>query len=172
MPGVFSVILESLANIITIKQDTFEKLIKDETIFKNIKSDLNSVLDNYNNAIDKNSEIKFRRKINGLSNSINHKRLTNAEKLRQPFDQLQIKLSSKDEAAIDFRNDLLHGNILMSNETTRTSKEIDNKMLYASAKLYTLISKLILKNSGYNGYVINHAKFYNKNAKEEYFEII
>jgi hypothetical protein len=172
MPGVFSVILESLANIITIKQDNIEKLIKDETIFKNIKSDLNSVLDNYTNAIDKNAEIKFRRKINGLSNSINHKRLTNAEKLRQPFDQLQIKLSYEDEAAIDFRNDLLHGNILMNNETTRTSKEIDNKMLYASAKLYTLLSKLILKNSGYNGYVINHAKFYNKNSKEDYFEEI
>jgi hypothetical protein len=172
MPGVFSVILESLANIIITKQNTIEKLIANETLFNKIKSDLNAVLDNYANAIDENAEIKFRRKINGLSNSINHKRLTNAEKLRQPFDQLQIKLSSKDEAAIDFRNDLLHGNILMSNETTRTSKEIDNKMLYASAKLYTLISKLILKNSGYNGYVINHAKFYNKNAEEEYFEII
>ncbi len=172
MPGVFSVILESLANIITIKQDTIEKLIKDETIFENIKCDLNTVIDKYANEIGENAEIKFRRKINGLSNPINHKRLTNAEKLRQPFDQLKIKLSYEDEAAIDFRNDLLHGNILMNNETTRTSKEIDNKMLYASAKLYTLLSKLILKNSGYNGYVINHAKFYNKNSKEEYFEII
>lgn len=172
MPGVFSVILESLANIITIKQDTIEKVIKDDTIFKKIKSDLNTVLDNYANEIGESAEIKFRRKINGLSNTINHKRLTNAEKLRQPFVQLQIKLSDEDEATINFRNDLLHGNILMNNETTRTSKEIDNKMLYASAKLYTLLSKLILKNSGYNGYVINHAKFYNKNSKEEYFEII
>ncbi len=172
MPGVFSIILESLANIIITNQNTIEKLIPDETLFNKIKSDLHAVLDNYANAIDENAEIKFRRKINGLSNSINHKRLTNAEKLRQPFDQLQIKLSSKDEAAIDFRNDLLHGNILMNNETTRTSKEMDNKMLYASAKLYTLISKLILKNSGFSGYVINHAKFYNKDAKEEYFEEI
>lgn len=172
MPGVFSVILESLANIIITKQNTIEKLIANETLFNKIKSDLNAVLDNYANVIDENAEIKFRRKINGLSNSINHKRLTNAEKLRQPFDQLEIKLSSEDEAAIDFRNDLLHGNILMNNETTRTSKEIDNKMLYASAKLYTLISKLILKNSGYNGNVINHAKFFNKDANEDYFEEI
>lgn len=172
MPGVFSVILESMANIIITKQNTIGKLIANEELFNKIKSDLNAVLDNYANAIDENTEIKLRRKINGLSNSINHNRLTNAEKLRQPFDQLQIKLSSEDEAAIDFRNDLLHGNILMNNETTRTSKEIDNKMLYASAKLYTLISKLILKNSGYNGYVINHAKFFNKDANEDYFEEI
>ena len=112
------------------------------------------------------------KKINELNKPINHKRLTNAEKLRQPFDQLQIKLSAEDEVAIDFRNDLLHGNILMNNETTRTSKEIDNKMLYASAKLYTLISKLILKNSGYSGYVINYGKLYNKTSNEEYFEEI
>lgn len=95
MPGVFSVILESLANIIITKQNTIEKLIANETLFNKIKSDLNAVLDNYANAIDENAEIKFRRKINGLSNSINHKRLTNAEKLRQPFDQLQIKLLEK-----------------------------------------------------------------------------
>ncbi|MFC4740447.1 hypothetical protein ACFO3U_10625 [Flavobacterium ponti] len=172
MPGVFSVILESLANIITKKQTKLEKLITEEQLFENIKSDLNTVIDSYKGKIDENAEIKIRRRINELNKPINPKRLTNAEKLRQPFDQLKIKLSCADEAAIDFRNDLLHGNILMNNETTRTSKEIDNKMLYASAKLYTLLSKLILKNSGYNGYVINHAKFYNKNSKEEYFEII
>jgi hypothetical protein len=45
-------------------------------------------------------------------------------------------------------------------------------MLYASAKLYTLISKLILKNSGYSGYVINYGKLYNKTSNEEYFEEI
>lgn len=172
MPGVFSVILESLANIITKKQTKLEKLITDEQLFENIKTDLNKVINSYKGKIDENAEIKIRRRINELNKPINPKRLTNAEKLREPFDKLKIKLTHEDEAAIDFRNDLLHGNILMNNETTRTSKEIDNKMLYASAKLYTLLSKLILKNSGYNGYVINHAKFYNKNAKEEYFEII
>jgi hypothetical protein len=172
MPGVFSVILESLANIITKKQTKLEKLITDEQLFENIKTDLNKVINSYKGKIDENAEIKIRRRINELNKPINPKRLTNAEKLREPFDKLKIKLTHEDEAAIDFRNDLLHGNILMNNETTKTSKEIDNKMLYASAKLYTLLSKLILKNSGYNGYVINHAKFYNKNAKEEYFEII
>jgi hypothetical protein len=122
--------------------------------------------------MDELAEIKIRRRINELNKPINNRRLTNAEKLRAPFDQLKIKLSCEDEAAIDFRNDLLHGNILMNNETLRTSKEIDNKMLYANAKLFTLISKLILKYSGYNGYVINHGKFYNKISNEDYFEDI
>ena len=157
MPGVFSVILESLANSIIIKQDKLEKLIADKELIDGLLSDLNTIMDNYASKMDVNAEIKIRRRINQLNQPINHKRLTNAEKLRAPFDQLKIKLSSDDEAAIDFRNDLLHGNILMNDEVKRSSLEIDNKMIYASAKLYTLITKLILKNSGYNGYVINHA---------------
>ena len=93
--------------------------------------------------------------------------------LRAPFDQLNIKLSQEDEKAIDYRNALLHGNILMNDGIKRTSEEIDHQMLYVSAKLYTLISKIVLKNSGYNGYVINHAKFYKQsstNSNDEYFE--
>jgi len=49
---------------------------------------------------------------------------------------------------------------LINDENKRTSEEIDNQILYVSTKLYTLISKLVLKNIGYNGFVINHAKFY------------
>ena len=175
MPGVFSVILESLANCITIKQNKLEKLITDKDINDNILYDLNTVLDKYASKIESNAEIKIRRRLSDFNKPINYKRLTNAEKLREPFDQLKIKLSREDEKAIDYRNDLLHGNILMNNDTKRSSQEIDNHMLYISAKLYTLISKLILKKSGYNGYVINHAKFYENNllnSIEDYFEEI
>lgn len=175
MPGVFSVILESLANIIIIKQNKLEKLVIDKQLVEDIITDLNAVIDKHATNINPNSEIKIRRRISDLNKPINHNRLTNAEKLRAPFDQLKIKLSQEDERAIDYRNYLLHGNILMNDETKRTSEEIDNQMLYISAKLYTLISKLVLKNSGYNGYVINHAKLFNRNAsksKDDYFEEI
>lgn len=175
MPGVFSVILESLANIIIIKQNKLQKLITDKQLIDDIVKDLKAVIDKYAFKIQTDAEIKIRRRINELNKPINQSRLTNAEKLRAPFDQLKIKLSQEDEKAIDYRNDLLHGNILMNDETKRTSEEIDNQMLYVSAKLYTLISKLVLKNSGYNGYVINHAKFNKQSpsdSKDEYFEEI
>lgn len=175
MPGVFSVILESLANIIIIKQNKLEKLVTDKQLIEDIITDLNAVIDKHAFKINPDAEIKIRRRITDLNKPINHNRLTNAEKLRAPFDQLKIKLSQEDEKAIDYRNDLLHGNILMNDEIKRTSEEIDNQMLYVSAKLYTLISKLVLKNSGYNGYVINHAKFYKQSpsdSKDEYFEEI
>jgi hypothetical protein len=172
MPGVFSVILESLANCIITTPDTIEKLISDKQLNCRIISDLNAVIDRYQDAITPEAEIKIRRRLNEINKPINHKRLKNAEKLRAPFDQLKIKLTEEDEKAIECRNNLLHGNILMNDEVKRTSKEIDYHMMYISAKLYTLLSKLILKMCGYDGYVINHSKFYEKNylnTKEDYF---
>jgi uncharacterized OsmC-like protein len=56
-------------------------------------------------------------------------------KENQYFDQLKIKLTKEEEKAIDYRNYLLHGNILMNNESERTSEEIDNHILHVSAKL-------------------------------------
>lgn len=172
MPGVFSVILESLANCIIIKPDAIEKLIYDKQLSSMIITDLNAVIDKYSNAITPEAEIKIRRRLNEINKPINHNRLKNAEKLRAPFDQLKIKLTEEDEKAIEYRNDLLHGNILMNDDIQRTSKEIDDHMMYISAKLYTLLSKLILKMCGYEGYVINHSKFYERNylnTKEDYF---
>lgn len=175
MPGVFSVILESLANIIIIKQNKQEKLVNDKDLVGEIIYEMNTVIDKHAPKINPEAELKIRRRINEINKPINHNRLTNAEKLRVPFDQLKIKLSEEEEKVLDYRNYLLHGNILMNNELERTSDEIDNHMLHVSAKLYTLISKLILKSCNYEGYVINHSKFYEKNSinsKEDYFEFI
>lgn len=175
MPGVFSVILESFANIIIIKQNKQEKLITDKDLVGDIIYDMNTVIDKHSEKIHPEAEIKIRRRINEINKPLNFNRLTNAEKLRAPFDQLKIKLSTEEEKAIDYRNYLLHGNILMNNDTERTSDEIDNHMLHVSAKLYTLISKLILKSCGYEGYVINHSKLFEQNSitsTEEYFEHI
>lgn len=160
MPGVFSVILESFANIIINEQNIRESLISDEELAQEIIDELNLVIDNHTSKIHPDAVIKIRRRLASINQPINTNKISNAMKLREPFDQLGITLSSIDEKAIEYRNDLLHGNILMHDVTKRTSKEIDDRMLYVSAKLYTLISKLILKYCGYNGYVINHAKFY------------
>ncbi|MEZ7516094.1 hypothetical protein [Flavobacterium frigidarium] len=175
MPGVFSLILESLANCIIIKEEKVEKLIDDKDLSDTIISNLNLVIDNYINQISQDAATKIRRRLHEINKPINYKRLTNAEKLRAPFDQLKIILTKEDEKAINYRNALLHGKILMNGEVKRTSEEIDDHMMYISAKLYTLLSKLILKMCGYEGYVINHSKFYERNSiktTEEYFNKI
>jgi hypothetical protein len=55
-------------------------------------------------------------------------------------------------------------------------EQLSKHLMYVSAKLYTLISKLILKSIRYSGYVYNEAKYLEKliNIKtdEEYFERI
>ncbi|TRW23611.1 hypothetical protein FMM05_13195 [Flavobacterium zepuense] len=175
MPGVFSVILESLANIIINPSQMRSNLITDKKLAQKIVSELNTVLDKYTSRIHPDAVIKIRRRIAVLNSPIKTQKITNAMKLREPFDQLGIPLSPSDEKAIDYRNYLLHGNILMNDGSERSSEEIDDHMFYISSKLYTLISKLLLKNCGFSGYVINHAKFRNgKNIQDEsdYFELI
>lgn len=64
-----------------------------------------------------------------------------------------------DVRAIEHQNDLLHGNVLMNKDGKLSDKEINSYMMYVAYRLYTLISKLILKNAAYSGYVINNPKF-------------
>jgi hypothetical protein len=175
MPGVFSVILESFANIIINPQKVISQLITNSVAGKQLMEDLNSVLDRHVASIQPAALKKIRRRLPSLIRPINPDRLTNFEKLREPFDQLGIHLSHADEAAIESRNSLLHGNILMNEGQARSSREIDDHMLYITAKLYTLISKLILKKCGYNGYVINQVKFYDyphADKEPDFFELI
>lgn len=175
MPGVFSVILESLANIIINPLQMRSNLIADKELAQEIISELNTVLDKYTSRIHPGAATKIKRRITALNSPVNTQKIPNAMKLREPFDQLGIPLSPSDEKAIDYRNHLLHGNILMHDGSERSSEEIDDHMFYISSKLYTLISKLLLKNCGFSGYVINHAKFRNgKNIQDDsdYFELI
>lgn len=171
MPGAFTVVLESLANIIINSSRIKTKLISDNELDDEIIEELYLVIDKYSSQLDNESIIKLKRKLNAVNSPINPRRITNAMKLREPFDQLGIKLSLNDEYAIEYRNYLLHGNILMNDGNVRSSNEIDDHMMYISAKLYTLISKLLLKYCGFSGYVINHAKFHasEKSPKENYY---
>lgn len=171
MPGAFSVVLESLADIITNPSKIKTNLITDKNLAAEIIEELHTVIDKYSTTLDEESVLKLKRRLSAINSPISPRRLTNAMKLREPFDQLGIILSSADEAAIEYRNYLLHGNILMNTDKPRSSEEIDIHMMYISGKLYTLLSKLLLKNCGFQGYVINHAKFFDskEDPKEIYF---
>src|SRR5690606_27507044 len=86
-------------------------------------------------------------------------KLTNNEKLTTPVEQLGIALSIEDIMAIDHRNDLVHGNTSLDSGDARSDKLDNNYILHIMDRLYTLISKLLLKSAGYNGFVINYPKF-------------
>ena len=176
VPSIFSVIIESLTKIISKSESGKILPIEDIELARTLKMKLNEVVDSFNEKISSDGKIKIKRRINEINKPIVKEHLTNNEKLSLPFEQLGIKLSMDDISAIEHRNDLLHGNILLISEELKSEKDINNYMGYISGRLYTLISALILKSIGYDGYIINHSKFFEDfcgiKTNEDYYRII
>lgn len=137
--------------------------------------ELEGIIDSHSAEFESDDDIlKLRRRLSELNKPI--RQLTNIEKLILPFEQLGIGLTPQDIAIIEHRNDLLHGNTHLADSSGTETCDINNYMMYASGKLYTLISSLILKYVGYSGYIINHAKacekYCNIDTEEDYYKYI
>lgn len=178
IPSIYAIILESLSKIVCIQIVEGKNPIKKKEVFQKILKKMEEVIDSYSTEFRSDDDIlKLRRRLSELNKPIkNMKQLSNTEKLIQPFEQLAIDLTPEDIAMIEHRNDLLHGNTHLADSTRTETCDINNYMMYASGKLYTLISSLILKYVGYSGYIINHAKAYEKHCnittKEDYYKYI
>ena len=176
MPSTFAVIIELLSKMIHIDEVEIENPISDKTLASTIVSELHGVIEDHSDSLNNQSILKLKRRLNEINKPINNHHLTNNEKLTRPFEILGIKLTLHDIKIIEHRNDLLHGNISLETEVQQTDENINLYMAYVSAKLFTLISKLILKSIGYDGYVYNNAKYIEKHlnisTEDEYFERI
>lgn len=176
IPSSFAVIIEQLSRHLSIEESGLETPITDGELKKKIIEELLNVIDSNSDQLNETSALKLKRRISEINKPVNKQHLTNNEKLTRPFEQLGISLTLHDITIIEHRNDLLHGNILLKTDENRDSNNTDLYMNYVSAKLFTLISKLILKAIGYNGYVYNQAKYLEKfmeiETNEEYFELI
>ena len=174
IPSAFSVIIESLSRIIAVPQSGSHVPISDKLLAKEIISGLQGYLDSYSHVLSTPDLLTLKRRLGGINRPVVLQKLTNNEKLTQPFGQLGIALSLADITAIEHRNDLLHGDILLSDGKELADEQVNAYMMYVSGKLYTLISKLILKYAGYDGYVINYAKFSDEEfaATEDFYDLI
>ncbi len=176
IPSLFAVIIEQLSKHLSIEETGLEKPVNDATLTVKIVNELHKVIDDNAKTLSETNLVKLKRRLNEVNKPINKEHLTNNEKLSRPFEQLGIRLTLHDIAIIEHRNDLLHGNILLENEVIKEEENTDLYLSYVSAKLFTLISKLILKSIGYEGYVYNQSKYLEKYIKiktdEEYFEKI
>ena len=174
IPSSFAVIIEQLSKHLSIKESGLEIPITDNNLKSKIIKELHKVIDDNCETLNDQTLLKLKRRLNEINKPINKEHLTNNEKLTRPFEQLGINLSLHDIAIIEHRNDLLHGNILLTTDEMKDEEKTNLYMMYVSAKLFTLISKLILKSIGYEGYVYNQAKYLEKHMKietqEEYFE--
>lgn len=176
IPSSFAVIIELLSKHLSINESGLEKPIADYELQEQIIRELHKVIDNNSETLNDESILKLKRRLNEINKPVNKQHLTNNEKLTKPFEQLGISLTLHDVAIIEHRNDLLHGNILLKSNEVRDLDKSNLYMTYVSAKLFTLISKLILKSIGYTGYVYNQAKYLEKHMNiethESFFEKI
>lgn len=165
-PSILFVVLELLVNEVLkenskpfiekqmIKNECVDVLIKNKEILP--KEDYDLLLDGVN-QIDKNLK-------------------QNNKKFEEAFKALDISLNVEERKSLGKRNNFFHGKLLalddiIESEENLTAIELEYNLL--SQRLYTLISKLILKKIGYSNYVINHTKLREKqNGKfydEDYF---
>lgn len=176
IPSSLAVVIELLSKVFKVEEVGLEYPIPDSSLKKKIVQKLIYVIDKNSNSLSEKSVLKLKRRLQDINKPINKQHLTNNENLIRPFEQLGVKLTLHDLQIIEHRNDLLHGNVLLDKDANQSDDEINTYMAYVSAKLYTLISKLILKSIGYNGYVFNNSKYLEKHlnicTEEEFFENI
>tara|TARA_R100000306_G_scaffold31784_1_gene33824 strand:- start:11725 stop:13152 length:1428 start_codon:yes stop_codon:yes gene_type:complete len=176
IPSSFAVIIEQLSKHLNVEEVGLDKPIDDPELESSVIEELHQVIDKNKKDLTPENILKLKRRINGINRPTNKKALTNNEKLTRPFEQLDIELTLHDISIIEHRNDLFHGNVLLNTNQSRDEEITNLYMAYVSAKLFTLISKLILKSSGYGGYIYNQAKCLESKlglkTNEQYFDKI
>ena len=167
-PITYLVALEQLGNIL-VKEKAMPPINnKEDSDF--LKNQLLDTLNKFENEnIEKNYNlIPARKKIENINQT------TNNDKLKLCFQKFQIELLDDDLKIISSRNLFMHGNFPnYRNKKNRTIKEKDLDLYYTSIRIYTLLNMIILKYIGYDNYVINFSKIYEKNTgyliKEDYY---
>lgn len=157
-PGVYSIVLEMLSNIIVNEEEN--KPITDRNDAKKFRESLHKVLKEH--SIKRSFE-----NIESLEKSIdNINKITNKEKLLKQFETLGISLSEIDKEIVNSRDSFLHGATpdIKKVNSILYKNDIDKCSLYATYSLYTLINLLIFKYIGFDNYVLNFPKIYEKST--------
>lgn len=168
-PSGYSIALETLSDIIIGAEKEKIAPINSKQDFKEFKNDLIDVL-------NKHSTKESFKDINTLQIRIeNINQITNLESLKKPFSILGITLLDEDLKVIKSRNDFLHGRVpdFKKQGANRSIELKDYDLYYASVRLYTLLNVLIFKMIGFDNYLLNFPKIYEKNTKfkvkEDYY---
>lgn len=141
-----AVILETLTDLFAKENPDYFVYIKQPKIKSLILKELRAVISLHKDEIGE-AEEKLIEKINQIN------QVSNKIKLTKPFEMLGFVLNEIDKRVIERRNDLLHGRLSLNydNDNDKTDKE----MYLIGTKLYTLINVIILKQIGFDSYIIN-----------------
>lgn len=159
--SMYCVVLETITSYIKKSKGIKDKTPIPKNIFKNsISSEFNKILDvletDYSDL--KNSIEIIRNKINYLNAP------TNQDKLLLPFEMIGYALTKREIETIKKRNMFLHGSM----HDIETEENEFEKLFQTSIMLHKLCCILLLKEAGFNGYILNNPVLYGfKEACEE-----
>ena len=160
-PSGYSIALETLSDIIIEEEKEKIAPINSKQDSKEFRKDLIAVLETHcikESFIDSNT---LRVRIENIN------QITNLESLKKPFSILNVDLLEEDLKIIKSRNDFLHGRIpdFKKQGVNRSIELKDSDLYYASVRLYTLLNILIFKMIGFDNYVLNFPKIFEKSTK-------
>lgn len=147
-----SVSLETITTVFNTEKSNKQqvgKLVDDKTIASQLRYELQKTIKKFKDKLDKAIWTKLWNKICKFNE------LPNADKLTNPFANLEINLSKEEEYCIQCRNLYLHGNIPQPNENEYKYLTQEELQLLIANRLCMLSAMLLLKKAGYNGYVID-----------------
>ncbi|MCZ8089616.1 MAG: hypothetical protein O9282_02210 [Flavobacterium sp.] len=158
------VVLETLCEELNIKNTRVEKQLKQEIGIETL-----------NRLKDKISDEDFN-VLNDIVENIDNKLTNNAVHFEQTLRSLGMNYSNEERNILNKRNDFFHGRIIPNSHQIESEEEfinLERKYNYYSLRLYVLISKILLKKIGFDGYFINYPKIFEDdnemNLKESYF---
>lgn len=171
-PSGYSIALETLSDIIIGAEKEKTAPINSKKDYKEFKNDLIEVLNKHSTKESFIDTKTLQARIENIN------QITNLESLKKPFSILEISLLEEDLKVIKSRNDFLHGRVpdFKKQGANRSIEMKDYDLYYASVRLYTLLNVLIFKMIGFDNYVLNFPKIYEKNTKykikEDYYRKI
>jgi hypothetical protein len=152
---LLSVALETICEIISSKNESNVKPIKDKAISNQVICDLKAVLDNYSDKIDVGGINILRKKIENINSP------TNQDKLAYPFSLYRIKLTEKEMAALQERNNVLHGRGLKDKDDSGyTEQKVCHLLRFC-------VSLLLAKYINYYGPFLYHSTLQELKQKKE-----
>lgn len=143
----YSVALETLKNIVV--ENNQERI----NPFKN-KSDARNLINTLRKEVDKASESIFNNKETVFSRIEQLNQVTNSDAFLLTFKIMEIELTDEDKECINMRNEFLHGRIPFENEKGFNEYEL-HRIVF---KLHFLVNALIIKMTGFNGFILNNLK--------------
>jgi hypothetical protein len=143
----YSVALETLKNIIIEENIIKINPFKDKRVAIKTINEIKSIV----SQID---DKEFNNKQSVLNKIDQLNQVGNKEGILLSFKLLSIPLSEDDVKCLVERNNFLHGKIPFESETVTK----DYRLQHIGHKLHMLLCALVLKYSGYHGYILNNLK--------------